>query len=82
MYHDAFCLDPQERGETDLLTIGIVMGEAAPKKQAASWVPFAVRLEGSQVGVCQDNERMRKWIISDSLLYLKQFVCNVEVCLC
>ena len=44
-HHDAFCLDPHERGETDLITMEIETGEATPRKQAARRMPFAVRSE-------------------------------------
>ena len=44
-HHDAFSLDSHERGETELLTMEIETGEAAPKKQAARRMPFAVRSE-------------------------------------
>ena len=33
-HHEAFCLEPNERGETELLTMEIDTGEAKPKKQA------------------------------------------------
>ena len=44
-HHEAFCLEPNERGETELLTMEIDTGEAKPKKQAARRMPFAVRAE-------------------------------------
>ena len=44
-HHVAFSLDPNERGETDLLIMEIETGEAAPKKQAPCRMPFAVRSE-------------------------------------
>ena len=44
-HHDAFSLDPNERGETDLLTMEINTGDASPKKQAVRRMPFAVRSE-------------------------------------
>ena len=44
-HHEAFSLDPNERGETDLLTMEIETAGAAPKKQPARRMPFAVRSE-------------------------------------
>ena len=44
-HHNTLCLDPNERGETDLLTMEIETGGAAPKRQAARRMPFAVRSE-------------------------------------
>ena len=44
-HHSAFALDANERGETDLLTMEIITGDAAPKRQAARRLPLAVRSE-------------------------------------
>ena len=30
-HHEAFCLNPEERGETDLVTMGINTGDAPPR---------------------------------------------------
>ena len=43
--HEAFCLEPNERGETDVLTMEIDTGDAHPKRQPARRMPFAVRAE-------------------------------------
>ena len=43
--HQAFALEEGERGETDLLQFTIDTGDAAPKKQSARRMPFAVRQE-------------------------------------
>ena len=47
-HHEAFSLNPNERGETELLTMEIETGEASPKKQAACRMAFAVRSEVAQ----------------------------------
>ena len=44
-HHEAFCLEANERGETDLLTMEIDTGEAQPKKQVVRRMPFAVGAE-------------------------------------
>ena len=44
-HHQAFSLDPEERGETDLVQIEIDTGDAAPKRQPVRRMPFAVRQE-------------------------------------
>ncbi len=43
--HQAFCIDDDERGETDLVQLHIHTGDAAPKKQPVRRMPFAVRRE-------------------------------------
>ena len=43
--HEAFCLEPNERGETDILTMEIDTGDARPKRQPVRRMPFAVRTE-------------------------------------
>ena len=43
--HEAFCLEPNERGETDVLTIEIDTGDACPKRQPARRMPFAAWAE-------------------------------------
>ena len=47
-HHAAFCLEPNERGETDTLSMEIDTGGAPPKKQAARRMPFAVKPEVSK----------------------------------
>ena len=61
-HHAAFCLEPNERGETDILSMEIDTGGAPPKKQAARRMPFAVKSEVSkqlrtmqQAGVIQPS---------------------------
>ena len=44
-HHTAFCLDIQERGETNLVEMEIHTGDEAPRKVAARRMPFAVRQE-------------------------------------
>ena len=44
-HHDVFSLEEGERGETDLVHMEINTGDAAPKKQPARRMPFAVRQE-------------------------------------
>lgn len=44
-HHDAFSLGDFDRGETDWLELHIDTGDAAPRKQAARRMPFAVRQE-------------------------------------
>ena len=44
-HHTAFCLDGQERGETDLIEIEIHTGDEVPRKVAARRMPFAVLQE-------------------------------------
>ena len=44
-HHSAFCLEEQERGETDLVEMEIHTKDAAPKKVPARRMPFAVRQE-------------------------------------
>ncbi len=43
--HEAFSLDDNERGETDLVQLQIYTGDAAPVKQSVRQMPFAVRRE-------------------------------------
>ena len=43
--HEAFSLDPGERGETDLLQFGIDTGDATPTRQPPRRMPFVVRQE-------------------------------------
>ena len=43
--HEAFSLDPGERGETDLLQFGIDTGDATPTRQPPRMMPFVVRQE-------------------------------------
>lgn len=44
-YHDAFSLEPSERGETDLVQFQIETGGATPKKQPPRRMPFGARKE-------------------------------------
>ena len=44
-HHSAFCLEEQERGETDLVEMEIHTKDADPKKVPARRMPFAVRQE-------------------------------------
>ena len=44
-YHDVFCLEAGERGETDLVQLHIDTEGASPRRQPARRVPFAVRQE-------------------------------------
>ena len=44
-FHDVFCLEDGERGETDLVTLNIDTGDARPKRLPVRRVPFAVREE-------------------------------------
>ena len=44
-HHTAFCLDGEERGETDLVEMKIHTGDIVPRKVAARRMPFAVRQE-------------------------------------
>ena len=44
-HHSAFCLDDQDRGETNLVEMEIHTGEEAPRRAAARRMPFAVRQE-------------------------------------
>ena len=55
-HHQAFCLDENERGETDLVQFQIDTGDASPKKQAPRRMPFAVRQEvARQLKQMQDS---------------------------
>ena len=58
-HHAAFCLEPNERGETDILSMEIDTGGAPPKKQAARRMPFAVKSKQlrtmQQAGVIQPS---------------------------
>ena len=47
-HHEAFSLEDNERGETNLLEMEIDTGDAPPKKQRPRRVPFAVRQEISE----------------------------------
>ena len=55
-HHKAFCLDGQERGETDLIEIEIHTGDEVPRKVAARRMPFAVRQEvARQLRIMQED---------------------------
>ena len=40
-YHDIFCLNDDECGETELVEFKIDTGDASPKKQTIRRIPFA-----------------------------------------
>ena len=62
-YHDVFCLDDDDRGETDLVELRIDTGEAQPKRQPPHRVPFAVRKQlASQI-----EDLQKKGIIQPSV---------------
>ena len=42
-YADVFALDLSKLGITDLVTYAIATGDSVPIKQAARWIPFALR---------------------------------------
>ena len=44
-HHTAFCLEEHERGETNLVEMEILTGDAEPKKQPVCRMPLAVRQE-------------------------------------
>ena len=44
-HHQAFSLEPGERGETDLVEMEIDTGDASPRRQPVRRMPFAVRRE-------------------------------------
>ena len=44
-YHNAFCLEEGERGETELMKMQIDTADAAPREQPVRRVPFALRQE-------------------------------------
>ena len=44
-HHQAFCLEPCERGETDLVQMEIDTLDAAPKRQPVRRMPYSVRQE-------------------------------------
>ena len=44
-YHEAFCLEEGERGETSLVELEIDTGSAVPKRQRVRQMPYAVRTE-------------------------------------
>jgi len=44
-HHEAFCLDSQERGKTDLSEMQIHTGEETPRKVTTHRMPLAVCLE-------------------------------------
>ena len=47
-HHEAYSIDPGERGETDLLQMDINTGDASPRRQPVRRMPFAVREEVAQ----------------------------------
>ena len=61
-YHDAFSLEPQERGETDLVQFQIETGEANPRRQPARRMPFRARREVA----CQLKEMQDTGVIQPS----------------
>ena len=44
-HHQAFSLEPGERGKTDMVQMEVDTGDAAPRRQPARRMPFAVRQE-------------------------------------
>ena len=44
-HHQAFSLEPGERGETDMVQMEVDTGDVAPRRQPARRMPFAVRQE-------------------------------------
>ena len=53
-HHQAFSLEPGERGETDMVQMEVDTGDAAPRRQPARRMPFAVRQEvGKQLKTMQ-----------------------------
>ena len=44
-HHEAFCLDDNERGETDILQFGIDTGDSPPQNLPARRMPLVVRQE-------------------------------------
>ena len=55
-YHDIFCLEDRDRGETSVVEVHIDIGEALPKAQPVRRIPFAVRQEVSkQLQEMQDD---------------------------
>ena len=55
-YHDAFSLEPHERGETDLVQFKIETGDATPRKQPPRRMPFGARREvARQLKEMQDS---------------------------
>ena len=44
-YHQAFSIDPGERGETELVQVEVDTGTASPRRQPVRHMPFAVRQE-------------------------------------
>ena len=47
-HHQAFSLEPGERGETDMVQMEVDTGDAAPRRQPARRMPFAVRQEAAK----------------------------------
>ena len=47
-HHEVFCLEANEQGETDLLTMEMDTGEARLKKKVTRRMPFAVRAKVAQ----------------------------------
>ena len=59
-YHEAFVLDPNERGDTDLVQFTIDTGGEHPRRQPARRMPLAVREEvARQLKVMQQNGVIR-----------------------
>ena len=61
-HHQAFSLDPGERGETNLLQMEINTGNASPKKQALRRMPYTARQEIAR----QIEEMQRNGVIQPS----------------
>ena len=61
-YHDVFCLDEDERGETDLVQFVIDTADSKPLRQPLRHVPFGVRQEISH----QLEKMLRMGVIQPS----------------
>ena len=55
-HHQAFCLDPGERGETTLTQLEIDTGDSHPQSQPARRMPLAVRREVARQLEAMQNE--------------------------
>lgn len=61
-YHNAFSVEPQERGETDLIQFQIETGEANPRRQPPRRMPFRARRKVA----CQLKEMQDTGVIQPS----------------
>jgi len=55
-HHEVFCLEEQERGETDLVEMEIRTGFAEPRRDPARRMPFAVHQMLKQLRSMLDTE--------------------------